>query len=58
MSSFRPIFAAVLSVLVAAGSVAHAAPATRPADGRMETAPPERKARYAGIAAWLRGVVH
>ena len=41
MSSFRPIFAAVLSVLVAAGSVAHAAPATRPADGRMETAPPE-----------------
>lgn len=24
----------------------------------VETAPPERKARYAGIAAWLRGVVH
>ena len=41
MSSFPAIFAAVLTVLVAAGSIAHAAPTTRPAESRMEAAPPE-----------------
>src|SRR3954454_15733940 len=41
MNGFRAIFAVILTVLVTAGGVAHAAPTSRPAESRMEAAPPE-----------------